>query len=95
VGGEAGGGSCRLPGHPALRDLAHEGLGGGVASHVAAADDHAVESFRQQVDGGWPAGTSPLASRRRGASGAEELGLLALEFLCRDDSLVAQAGELG
>src|SRR5262252_2741171 len=47
-GREAGGGSCRLPGHPALRDLAHEGLGGGVAGHVAAADDHAVESFRHQ-----------------------------------------------
>src|SRR5580693_5863420 len=43
AGREAGGGSCRLPGHPALRDLAHEGLGGGVAGHVAAADDHAVE----------------------------------------------------
>jgi len=48
AGGEAGGGSCRLPGHPALRDLAHERLGGGVAGHVAAADNHAVESFRHQ-----------------------------------------------
>src|SRR6185437_14140661 len=36
AGRDAGGGSCRLPGHPALWDLAHEGLGGGVAGHVAA-----------------------------------------------------------